>query len=232
MLDFEFYLNTGNSPPVCCRQPVYGFYESKLMTTQMADLEANGIITDCVGSWGSLLLLTAKLYQESCDDTNTFIWRLWGSYRPLNRITLGLEFPVPRCVDSIEDLSDSRGSLSMISLDARSGYHQNRVRDSDQKKLVFFTPSGTKKNFVLCLSVLKMLHHFTLLWCSLYAPSDFFCSQIPNMLFHVITFLIHLSVMIRLSLMIFYSTLTISLHFFTIFLVFPKCLRNIACYLN
>ena len=33
----------------------------------------------------------------------------------------------------------------MISLDARSGYHQIRVRESDEEKLVFFNPSGTKK---------------------------------------------------------------------------------------
>ena len=35
----------------------------------------------------------------------------------------------------------------MISLDTQSGYHQIRVRESDQEKLVFFTPSGTKQIF-------------------------------------------------------------------------------------
>ena len=44
MPDFEFYLDTGNSPPVCCRQPVYSFNESKIMTAQITDLEANGIL--------------------------------------------------------------------------------------------------------------------------------------------------------------------------------------------
>ena len=47
MHDFEFCLDTGNSPPVCCRQPVYGFYESKIMTAKNDDLEVNGLITDC-----------------------------------------------------------------------------------------------------------------------------------------------------------------------------------------
>ena len=101
------------------------------MTAQIADLEANDIITDCEGSWGSLLLLATKPQQESCDDINTFVWRLCVSYRPLNRITLGFEFTIPRCADSIEDLGDSRGSLSIVSLDTRSGYHQIRVRESD-----------------------------------------------------------------------------------------------------
>ena len=50
MLDFEFYLYTGNSLPVCCRRPVYGFHDIKIMNTQIADLEANGLIIDCEGS--------------------------------------------------------------------------------------------------------------------------------------------------------------------------------------
>ena len=60
MLDFEFSLDTGSSPPVCYRQPVYGFHESKMMTAQIADLEANGLITECEGAWGFLLLLDAE----------------------------------------------------------------------------------------------------------------------------------------------------------------------------
>ena len=56
-------------------------------------------------------------------------------------------FPISRCVDSTEDLGDSRRLLSTISLDAWSGYHQIRVRENDQEKLAIFTPSGTKKTF-------------------------------------------------------------------------------------
>lgn len=134
MLDFEFCLDTGNSPTVCCRQLLYGFHESKIMTAQIADLEANGIITDCEGAWSSLLLLAAKPHQESYDDINTFVWRFCVSYRPLNRIIFGFEFPIPRCTNIIEELGDSRGSLSILSLDTRSGYHQIRVRESDQEK--------------------------------------------------------------------------------------------------
>ena len=117
------------------------------MTAQISDLEANGLITDFEGSWDSLLLLATKSHQESCDDINIFVWRLCVSYRPLNRTTLGFKFPILRCSGSIEDLDDSRGSLSMISLDDRSGYHQIHVRESDEKNLVFFTSSGTKKKF-------------------------------------------------------------------------------------
>ena len=73
MLDFDFSLDTGNSPPVCYRQPVYGFHESKMMTAQIADLEANGLITDGEGAWRSLLLLATKPNKESYSDINTFV---------------------------------------------------------------------------------------------------------------------------------------------------------------
>ena len=131
MLDFEFCIDTGNSPPVCCRQPVYGFHESKIMNKLIDALENSGLIRDCEGALGSLLLLAAKPHQESCDDINSFIWRLCVSYRALNSITLPFQFPIPRCADSIEDLGDSCGPVYKIFLDARSGYHQIRVRNCD-----------------------------------------------------------------------------------------------------
>ena len=103
---------------------------------------------------------------------------------------------------------------------------------NDQEKLFFSLPAEPRTYFALYLSVLKMLQHFTLLWCSPYAKSGYFCSQIQSMLFIVIIFLIHLSIVIKLSLTIFYSILIMYLHFFTIFLVLPNCLRNITCHLN
>ena len=147
MLDFEFCIDTGNSPPVCCRQPVNGFHDSKIIIKLIVDLEANNLIKDCKCPWGSLLLLAAKPDQESCTNILAFIWILCVSYRPLNKITLGFEFPIPRCADSIEDLGDSCGPIFTISLDSRSGYHQIRVRKCDQEKLVFFTPNEEKKTF-------------------------------------------------------------------------------------
>ena len=65
----------------------------------------------------------------------------------MNKITLGFEFPIPRCADSIEDLGDSCGPFFTIFLDVRSGYHQTRVRKYDQEKLAFFAPSVEKKTY-------------------------------------------------------------------------------------
>ena len=124
MLYFEFCIDTGNSPPICCKQPVYELHESKIMNKLIDALENSDLIRDCEGAQGSLLLLAAKSHQESCDDIDFFIWRLCVSYRALNSIPLPFQFPIPRCADSIEDLGDSCGPVYTTSLDARSGYHQ------------------------------------------------------------------------------------------------------------
>ena len=131
MLDVEFCIDTGNSPPVCCRQQSYDFYNSKIMIKLIADLEENKLIRDYEGPWGALLLLAATPHQQSCTDILAFICRFCVSYRPLNKVTLGFEFPVLRYADSIKDLGDSCGPIFNISLDARSGYHQIRVRKCD-----------------------------------------------------------------------------------------------------
>ena len=162
MLDFDFCIDTGNSPPVCCCQPVYGFRESKIMTKLIADLEENKLIRDYEGNWGSLLLLVAKPHQESCINILAFIWRLYVSYRPLNKITLNFEFPLPRCADSIEDLGDSCGPIFTISLDARSGCHQIRVRKCDQEKLLSLILVEKIRHMKFYLLGQQMHHYFTL----------------------------------------------------------------------
>ena len=117
------------------------------MTKQITDFEASSLITDREETGGSCILFTAKQYQERCNDINTFLWRHCIDYRSLNRTTLNFELHIHSYAESVEDLGDSCDSLSMISLDSQSGYHQIRVRESIQGKLAFFSPSGTKTIF-------------------------------------------------------------------------------------
>ena len=132
------------------------------MNKHIEALDASGLITDCTGPWGSLLLLAPKPHQEDCNDVKVFIWRLCVSYRPLNGITRSFEFPISRCADSIEELGDSCGILFIISLDARSGYHQIRVRQCDQEKLAFLPLMARRRHTQLCLSDRRMHQHFIL----------------------------------------------------------------------
>ena len=41
VLGYEFYIDTGASPPVCCQFPQYGVHESKVMTSQIEALTTN-----------------------------------------------------------------------------------------------------------------------------------------------------------------------------------------------
>ena len=102
MLDFKFCIDTRNAKAICCLQPKDGVREPKIMSKQISDLEHDKWSSDCTGPWGVLLLLVAKLHQESCTSIDNFVWRLSVSYRALNGVTRLFEFPIPRCSDSIE----------------------------------------------------------------------------------------------------------------------------------
>ena len=157
MLDSELCINIGNAKAIYYRQPKYAVHESKIMSKLISELENNNWIRDYAGPRGALLLLAAKPHQESCIDVDKFVWRMCVSYIPLNIITRSLEFPIPRCFDSIEDLGDSYRKLFFISFDVRSDYHQVPVREYDQEKLSFFTYEG--KRFFLLLYLLNLRIH-------------------------------------------------------------------------
>ena len=73
VIGYEFCVDTGGSPPVCCRLPKYGIHESKLMTEQIQALDNNKWIRDCQGPWGSMILLAPKPHQEEVTSIDDFI---------------------------------------------------------------------------------------------------------------------------------------------------------------
>ena len=74
---------------------MYDIREIETMNTFIKVLEDNNWICDYVGSWGSLLLLAARPYQEGCKDIKEFIRRLCISYLPLKSATRSFEFTIP-----------------------------------------------------------------------------------------------------------------------------------------
>ena len=66
------------------------------------------------------------------------------SYRALNAVTRPFQFLIGRFSDTLDDLSNSHVQLWLISLDARSGYHQVSIRVQDQEKLAFLEPDSNK----------------------------------------------------------------------------------------
>jgi len=41
ILDYDFAIDTGNSPPVCCRRPKYGPHEKPIIMNQIESLLQN-----------------------------------------------------------------------------------------------------------------------------------------------------------------------------------------------
>ena len=139
MFDFEFCIDTGDSKPVCCRHPLYWIRERKIMDEHIQIPETKDWMCDCKGRWGSLILLAPKPYKESGNNINDFVWRLYISYLALNGVTKSFKLPIPRFADSNENFGDFSERMYFICLDARSGYHQIRMRQRDQEKFAFYT---------------------------------------------------------------------------------------------
>ena len=149
ILGFEFCLDTGAAKPVCCRQPNYGHHESKIIQAQINAYKANHLIRKCEGPWASSIVLAPEPHQEHITSINKFVWHMCVSYRMLSTKTLPFEYPIPRCIDAIENLGDSNGCLYFISLDTHQGFHQIAVHLANQDKLAFFGPDAKKYTFVV-----------------------------------------------------------------------------------
>ena len=61
ILDYEFTVDTGDSPPVCCRKSSYGAHEKLILMAQIESLLDNGWVRECGGAWGRHIVLAAKL---------------------------------------------------------------------------------------------------------------------------------------------------------------------------
>ena len=93
-MGFDFSIDTGASPLVCCPKPHYGPHESKIIMGHIRDLIHNDWIYECGGAWGSLIVLAPKPHHEQINNIN-FVWRMCVSYRKLNSISLAFEYLIP-----------------------------------------------------------------------------------------------------------------------------------------
>jgi hypothetical protein len=66
-------------------------------------------------------------------------WRMCVNYTSLNKACLKVPFPLPR-IDQIVD--STAGCELLCFLDAYSGYHQIKMKESDQLATSFITPFG------------------------------------------------------------------------------------------
>ena len=142
-MGFEFSIDTGDHTPVCCNKPVYGPYETNVIMEHIKTLLHNKWAREIQGSaWGFPIVLAPKPHQEEVVKIDDYIWRMCVSYQGLNRVTKIFAYPISRCDSSIEDMGDHIWILFFISLDAKQGYHQVKVKESDKEKLAFYGPNN------------------------------------------------------------------------------------------
>ena len=132
-----------------CRIPNYGPHESRIIMEHVQALIKNDWIEECHGPWGSLIVLAPKPHQEHVEDINDFVWRMCVSYRALNEVTKPFTYLIPRCDNAVGSLGSMMlgDNTIFVSLDAKQGYHQISVKESDREKLAFFAPNGVKYTF-------------------------------------------------------------------------------------
>ena len=94
-------MDTGASPPVCCKFPMYGTNESRIIIDQIGNILKNDCIEDCKGSWGMQIVLVGKPHQDHVENIEYVFWCMCVSYRGLNKFTRPFEYPMPRCDDAI-----------------------------------------------------------------------------------------------------------------------------------
>jgi hypothetical protein len=97
---------------------------------QIDELSEKGYIRPSTSPWAAPVM-----FVEKKDGTR----RMCIDYRALNEFTIKNKYPLPR----IEDLFDQlRGASVFSKIDLRSGYHQLKIRPSDNPKTTFITKYG------------------------------------------------------------------------------------------
>jgi hypothetical protein len=93
------------------------------------------------------------LFVEKKDGTQ----RMCVDYRSLNEVTIKNKYPLP----GIEDLFDQMKGASVFSkVDLRSGYHQQKIQESDIPKTTFRTRYGLYEYTVMSFGLTNVPAYF------------------------------------------------------------------------
>ena len=138
----EHHINTGDHPPIKCKnRPINPYLEDDLRR-QMEDLLERGVVEPSQSPWSFPLVAAPK-------KNSTLRWCV--DYRRLNKCTDPDSFPLPSIEDNLARLS---GSQVFSTLDGAGAFHVVPVAKRHKEKTAFSTPWGLyqyrKMPFGLC----------------------------------------------------------------------------------
>ena len=119
-----------HSRPLCCRPRKYSEEQMRIIDEEVDKMLTGGIIRPSQSPYASAVVLVKK---------KTGDWRFCIDYRPLNKITIRDEHPLPRIKDLLKAIKESR---YFIALDLKAGYWQISMEEQDIPKTAFRTHRG------------------------------------------------------------------------------------------